>query len=133
MKNRPGIATGFGILGALSLVLILALASFGGALNQTSDGAYAPMNKGLSGKTEACFFIAYYIAGCIAAFTSKREGRILWMVAAHVSLFIIFFSEAISTHDKGSIIGFMMILGFFILCIPTFLWFSLLKQNENGA
>lgn len=131
MKNRPWISVGFVLLAALSFAVILVLASFGGALNRTSDGAYAPMPSSPSTQTEALLFSAYFAAGALAAFTSKREGRVLWAVSGHIAIFALWGAEVFFGRDKGERLFGAIAMTVPFMAIPSFLWGALLSQKED--
>ncbi len=133
MKSRPWVALGFVILAALSFAVILVLAGIGGGLNRTSDGAYAPMQRGLSDQSQALLFGAYFAAGAFAAFTSKKEGRVLWAVAGHAAVFVIWFSEAFSSRAHGATAVAVAAIAVPFMIAPTILWALLLFRKEDRA
>jgi membrane protease YdiL (CAAX protease family) len=130
MKSRPGIAAGFVVMAALTSVLILALSTIGGALNRSSDGAYAPSRQS-SELWPTILFVGYFVSGVCASFTEKREGRILWAAAAHFAIFCLWGSIVFPARDKAeAAFGGAMLLGAAIF-IPSFFWLSLTQQKEN--
>lgn len=132
MKKRPGIAVCFVAVGALSFAVLYVLAGIGGALNRSSDGAYAPLaSRGPSDLAISSAYAAYFLAGAIASLTGNRPAR-LWLgglVHAILAL-LLAWSAASARHSSVADTISLWVFGFFCTAIPLLLWLVLLKRES---
>jgi hypothetical protein len=132
MKKRPGIAVGFVAVGALSFAVLYLLAGIGGALNRTSDGAYAPLaRRGPSDLAMSSAYAAYFFAGAIASLTGGRAAR-LWLggVVHAILALLLAWSAASARHPSVADTISLFVFGFFCTAIPMLLWLALLKRQS---
>ncbi|MGC4074774.1 MAG: hypothetical protein QM760_20180 [Nibricoccus sp.] len=126
MKNRPGIAIGFGVYLGLLLFGLLAMSGVAPAAGESGASSH-----GLNLQEAHLLFTAFailllHVSGIIAAFLGSIKKRMILATSSITLLMIAWLWGALLPH---STVGFLDLFGFFI--VPVILWLALLFEDEK--